>query len=266
MTAKNDLLANLAKASELVELAARRGARLVGLPENLSFMGPEAEKRATAEAISLGKVDDQSGVVLRWAAETARRLRVWLILGGVTEKSSDPAKVFNCCVVLNSEGDVVAKYRKIHLFDVDLADGTKLQESAVVLPGDVAVVCDSPVGRLGLSICYDVRFPELYRQLIGMGAEVLTVPAAFTVTTGRDHWHVLLRARAIESQAYVLAPAQWGAHGQGRTTYGHAMIVDPWGTIIAECPDGEGIAMAEIDPARTRSVRTQLPALTHRRL
>jgi predicted amidohydrolase len=269
MTARDDLQANLDRAEGLVRKAAHRGARLVALPENLSFMGPEEAKLATAEQWPLGAVsaeDASVGRVRAWAARLARDVGVWLLLGGVTEASANVNRVHNTCVVLNSEGELVAKYRKIHRFDVSLADGTQLRESKVVDAGSEVVACGSPIGVLGLSICYDVRFPELYRALVDKGAEVLSVPAAFTVPTGRDHWHVLLRARAIESQCYVIAAAQWGSHGHGRSTYGHALIVDPWGTVIAECPDGEGIAVAEIDLARLRAIRAQLPSLQHRTL
>jgi deaminated glutathione amidase len=266
MTARDDLAENLVRAASLVRKAASRGAKLVALPENLSFMGAEEAKLATAEAWPLGAASDDAGSVRRWASALARELGLYLVLGGVTEKSASEGRVHNACVVVDDRGVLVAKYRKIHLFDVELADGTSLRESKVVDPGEGIVTCESPIGRLGLSVCYDVRFPELYRRLVDEGAEVLCVPAAFTVPTGRDHWHVLLRARAIESQCYVIAPAQWGNHGHGRTTYGHAMIVDPWGTVIAECADGEGVALAEIDLGRERSIRAQLPSLKHRRL
>jgi predicted amidohydrolase len=266
MTARDELQANLQRAEGLVRRAAARGAKLVALPENLSFMGPEDAKLPTAEVWPLGDVERDAGVVRGWASALARELGVFLVLGGVTEKSEREGRVYNACVVVSDAGALVAKYRKIHLFDVDLADGTSLRESRVVDAGSEVVACDTPVGKLGLSICYDLRFPELYRRLVDLGAEVLCVPAAFTVPTGRDHWHVLLRARAIESQCFVLAPAQWGSHGHGRSTYGHAMIVDPWGTIVAECPDGEGIALAEVDLARERAIRAQLPSLRHRRL
>lgn len=269
MTARDDLQANLDRAAALVRKAVSRGARLVALPENLSFMGPEEAKLATAEQWPLGAVvegDASVGVVREWAATVARDTGAWLLLGGVTEVSANVNRVHNTCVVVNPSGELVAKYRKIHRFDVSLADGTNLRESKVVDAGSEVVACETPVGVVGLSICYDVRFPELYRALVDKGAEVLSVPAAFTVPTGRDHWHVLLRARAIESQCYVIAAAQWGNHGHGRSTYGHALIVDPWGTVIAECPDGEGVAVAEIDLARLRAIRAQLPSLQHRTL
>jgi predicted amidohydrolase len=266
MTSRDDLSHNLARAGALVRRAAGRGARLIGLPENLAFMGPEEAKLATAERFELGRPREDAGPIARWAAELARETGGWLMLGGVAERTDEARRVHNAALVFDPQGELVARYRKIHLFDVSLADGTEHRESRCVAPGADTAVVDTPAGRLGLSVCYDVRFPELYRRLVEQGATLLAVPAAFTVPTGRDHWHVLLRARAIESQAYVLAPAQWGAHGHGRTTYGHALVCDPWGTVLAECADGEGVALAEVDPERLRAVRTQLPALTHRRL
>lgn len=265
MTSTADLEANLAKASHLVRRAVARGARVVGLPENLTFMGPEESKLATAEDFTQGRVADTAGPVARWAAALARDTGAWLLLGGVAERARDVRLVRNTSLVVTPAGEIAARYRKIHLFDVSLADGSEYRESRFVEPGDDVVLADTPAGKLGLSICYDVRFPELYRKLVDGGATILAVPAAFTVPTGRDHWHVLLRARAIESQCYVLAPAQWGSHGHGRVTYGHALICDPWGTVLAECSDGEGIAVAEVDPARVDSVRAQLPSLKHRR-
>ena len=166
---------------------------------------------------------------------------------------------------MQPDGTVAAAYRKIHLFDVDLADGTRLFESRGTAPGDRAVVTETPFGLLGLTVCYDVRFPLLYQRLADLGATAIAVPSAFTKTTGRDHWHVLLRARAIECQCYVIAPAQHGDHGhRGRQSYGHGLIVDPWGDIVAECDAGDGFALADIDPARVAEVRTQLPSLANR--
>ncbi len=266
MTSRDDVDANLETAARLVRRAASRGAQLVALPENVTFMGPEEAKLATAERFALGEVTDASGRVARWAAALARETNTWLMLGGVAETTADPKRVHNAAIVVNSAGAIVGHYRKVHLFDVSLADGSEYRESKVVEPGVDVSVLDTPAGRLGLSICYDVRFPELYRKLVDDGATIVSVPAAFTVPTGRDHWHVLLRARAIESQCYVIAPAQWGSHGHGRVTYGHALVCDPWGTVVAECADGEGLAMAEIDPERVRTVRAQLPSLAHRRL
>lgn len=266
LTSRDDVDHNLARAGDLVRRAVARGATFVALPENTSFVGSDDAKLAAAEVYSLGPVDASSGKVARWASELARETGAWLLVGGIPEVSEVPGHVYNTALVFDATGCVVAMYRKIHLFDVDLPDGTKRYESRSLVPGSAPTVVDCPLGRLGVSICFDVRFPELYRKLVADGATVLSVSAAFTVSTGRDHWHVLLRARAIESQCYVLAPAQWGDHGNGRSSYGHALICDPWGTVIAECPDGEGFAIAELDPERTAAVRRQLPALAWRTL
>ncbi len=264
MTSGEDVSRNLARADALVRRAVARGAALVVLPENVAYMGPEEGKAAAAE--HFGEGAEPTGPIGRMARDIARETGAWVLWGGVPERHESDARVYNAAVLVDPSGTVTARYRKIHLFDVALADGTVLTESRSVAPGEGCVAADTPAGRLGLSICYDVRFPELYRRLVDAGATVLAVPSAFTVPTGRDHWHVLLRARAIEAQSYVLAAAQWGSHGHGRTTYGHALIVDPWGTVLAECPDGEGIAVAEIDPARTTRIRATLPSLAHRRL
>ena len=201
--------------------------------------------------------------------ELAQRLSIHLVLGGMPERSPDPARAFNTSVLLLPNGSVGAVYRKIHLFDVHFAAAaTSLRESATVVAGDSAqaIVSESPWGGIGLSVCYDLRFPELYRRLVTLGAKLLVIPAAFTLHTGKDHWHVLLRARAIENQCFVLAPAQQGRHSPSRQTYGHSLIVDPWGTVLADCPDGEGVAMAELDLTSLARIRTELPALEHRRI
>ncbi len=261
---------NVALACELIGVAAQRGASLVVLPENVALMGPEEAKLGHAERFEPGM--EPTGPIGRAAVAVSRERRVWTLWGGVPERPDGlevgvrPERVFNSAVLVSPDGGFVARYRKIHLFDVDLADGTRLCESRTILAGDTLVVAETPIGGLGLSICYDLRFPELYRRLVDLGATTLAIPAAFTLTTGRDHWHVLLRARAIESQCHVLAAAQWGSHGPGRSTYGHAMIVDPWGTVLAECPDGEGVAVAEIDGLRRERIREGLPTLRHRRL
>jgi predicted amidohydrolase len=199
-------------------------------------------------------------------AELAHSHGIELVLGGFWERRETDARVHNACVYLDREGQVRAVYRKVHLFDVDLADGTTLRESDTVAPGEELVVTDTACGPLGLSICYDLRFPELYRGLVDRGARVLAVPAAFTLHTGKDHWHVLLAARAIESQCYVLAAAQTGHHFGRRVSYGHAQILDPWGCVLAQCGEGPSVAVAEVDDAVTERVRAELPALRHRRL
>jgi predicted amidohydrolase len=194
----------------------------------------------------------------------AKAHAVTIVGGGMPELNPDTDVPFNTAVVFDERGVLIASYRKIHLFDVDLADGTVLKESACTAPGSEPVVVSVGGFGVGLSICYDVRFPELYRRLVDAGAELLLVPAAFTLHTGKDHWHVLLRARAIEAQCYVAAAAQWGKHPLGRTTYGHSLIADPWGTVVAECSDGMGCALARVEGNKLEDLRASLPSLKHR--
>lgn len=249
---------NLARVAVRIAEAAAAGARLVALPENFAFMGPEDEKRAIAEELGEGPIS-------RALADLARRHGVFVVAGGMPERSADAARPYNTSALFAPDGAVAAVYRKIHLFDVDLADGTTLRESDATTAGERPVVADVDAIRVGMTVCYDLRFPELYRRLVEAGAHCFTVPAAFTLTTGKDHWHVLLRARAIESQAWVLAPAQWGKHPRGRATYGKSLVVDPWGEVVAQASEGEGIAIATIDLAYQARVRQQLPCLAHRR-
>jgi predicted amidohydrolase len=249
---------NLAQACELVTRAAALGASLVSLPENFELMASSAEKLAQAEALD--------GPTLTTLRDLARALGITLLCGSFAEKAEDPTKVYNTSVVVGPDGAVLGIYRKIHLFDVELNDGAKYHESELVIPGGDAVTAETALGRLGMSVCYDLRFPELYRRLSSAGALLLSVPAAFTLMTGKDHWEVLLRARAIENQCYVIAAAQHGSHPGNRLTYGHSMIVDPWGTVLCCCPDGPGVAVAEIDKTALTRVRAALPALKHRRL
>ena len=200
--------------------------------------------------------------------ELARSAGIWLILGGFPERGA-AGRLRNSALLIDPDGSLVAVYRKMHLFDVDLTGvpgGKRFRESDTMEPGDEIVVAETPWGGLGLSICYDLRFPELYRALAARGARLVAVPSAFTLETGKDHWHVLLRARAIENQVYLMAPAQFGSHGATRRSYGHALVVDPWGAIIAECGDQEGFALARLDFAYQDKVRASLPCLTHRKL
>ncbi len=259
MTTQPDVQTNLAQMQRLVAAAAEQGAMTVMLPEAFAFLGPDAEKRKILEPLPAG------GPILAACQQAAAEHEVHLILGGFHESSNDPTRAHNTCVHLGPDGAIRARYRKIHLFDVKLADGTELNESARTEPGAQIVCTDMPFGRLGLSICYDLRFPRLYEALADQGAIAVTVPSAFTLTTGKDHWHVLLRARAIETQTYVFAPAQFGHHHDRRVSYGHALIVDPWGCVVAECSDGEGVAVATIDPGYVQKVRGELPSLQHRR-
>ncbi len=258
MTSTTDVERNLAVAERLVTQAAERGARLVGLPENFAFLRSEGQVVPDAQALDGPWVQRMAGL--------ARRLGVTLLLGSLPEQVPGDTRVRNTSVLLGPDGATIAAYRKIHLFDIDLPGMEHLKESRSVLPGDEIVVADTPAGRLGLTICYDLRFPELYRALSSRGARVLCVPSAFTERTGKAHWEVLLRARAIENLAYLIAPAQVGHHGGGRSSHGQALIVDPWGLVVAQVPDGEGIALAELDFARLERLRRELPALGHARL
>ncbi len=260
MTSTADVAANMRTVHRLVDEAALRGAEIVVVPECFSYLGPEQGKLDIAESL------DEAGPILDRCRDTARDAGVDVVYGGFWEKSEVPGKVHNSCIYMGAGGSVEAVYRKIHLFDVDLSDGTKILESETVEPGSEAIIAEAPFGTLGLSVCYDLRFPELYRRLVDAGAIALAIPAAFTLTTGKDHWHVLLRARAIEQQCYVLAAAQTGHHYAQRRSYGHALIADPWGTVIAQCGEGEGVAVAPIDPAYVENVRRAVPSLEHRRI
>jgi predicted amidohydrolase len=254
---------NLTVATELAIRAASRGAKLVVLPENFAFMGPEEEKRRIAETV--GGPAGQAGPIMSALASVARKTGAWIIGGGLPEASDDPARPFNTSVLVGPTGELIAKYRKIHLFDVQVGDGHVYRESASTSPGDRAVVAKAAGTDVGLTVCYDLRFPELYRRVSDLGAKIATVPAAFTLMTGKDHWHVLLRARAIESQMYVVAAAQCGKHPKGRMTYGKSCVIDPWGDVVAQASDGPGVVTATIDLARVEAVRQSLPCLAHRR-
>jgi predicted amidohydrolase len=258
MTSTADRVRNLDAAVRLVGEAASLGAKLVGLPENVAYMGPEEGRLAGAETLE--------GPTISAMRELARKRSLFILAGSIAEKVDHPTKTANTSVLIADDGSIVAAYRKIHLFDVNIPDGARYAESEVVVPGDKAVVAPTPLGRIGLTVCYDLRFPELYRKLAGLGAEVLTIPSAFTLFTGKDHWEVLVRARAIENLAYVLAPAQVGRHSSTRQTFGNAMVVDPWGVVLARCPDGEGVCVAPFKRERLERVRQELPALKHRKL
>jgi len=258
MTSTEDREASIAQAMELVDRAVERGAKLVALPENVDMIGPQGVKVAAAETLD--------GPTFDLFRSKAEQLQIWLLAGSIAELASSPSKARNTSVLFGPDGRRVAVYRKIHLFDIDLEKGPSFRESDVVEPGTEVVVAETDLARIGLTICYDLRFPELYRELVTKGAEVLMIPSAFTMQTGKDHWEILVRARAIENTSWVIAPAQSGHHGGKRWSYGHAMIVDPWGTVVARCPDGPGLCVAEIDPERLERVRRELPSIRHRRL
>lgn len=258
MASTADVQENLDTAGRLIAQAADAGARLVGLPENFYLFGrKESDKVTAAEA-------DGDGPIQNFLAETARRHGVWLIGGTAPIRSADPARIRSACLVFDAGGRRVARYDKMHLFRFDAA-GEHYDEGRAIQHGTEPVAVASPFGRIALSICYDMRFPELYRMLGTF--DIAFVPSAFTVPTGSAHWHLLLRARAVENLAFVVAPAQGGTHAGDRRTYGHSLIVDPWGGVLAErVEDGEGFVIAEMDSALTAEVRRSLPALDNRRI
>ena len=259
MTSTSDREANLKKAEELLNKGVAEGANILSLPENFSFMGEnESEKLELAERWSGGPATD-------FLKSFARLNKVWIVGGSIPVKAEE-GKVFNRSHLIDDRGDIVASYDKIHLFDVDIAGGESHKESRTVSPGDKVVSYNTPYGGVGLSICYDLRFPELYRELATKDARIIFVPAAFTSQTGEAHWEVLLRARAIENQVYIIAPAQVGIHNKNRSTFGNSMIIDPWGRIIARATSEETVISAEIDFDYLDSVRQSIPCLSHRRI
>jgi len=249
---------SLIEATALVRTARARGAELICLPEYFSCL------KTSDDQFVIGALSEAEHPALPHFRGLARELGAWLLLGSLAIKAGG-GKVTNRSYLVNAAGEVVARYDKLHLFDVDLADGERYRESAAVAPGSRAVVAPTPWAPLGLSICYDLRFPYLYRALAQAGAQILTVPAAFARTTGQAHWHVLLRARAIETGCYVLAPCQCGTHGGGRPTYGHSLIVDPWGRILADGGEDAGIITATLDLAEVTKARAMIPSLQHDR-
>lgn len=247
---------NFMTAERLIREAASAGAELVALPELWSCHGLEKVYRENAEPVP--------GPTTEFLGGLARELGVWVLGGSILEGEPGAERLFNTSTFFDPSGELVAVYRKIHLFDVKAPDREYL-ESKIVAPGREIVTANAGATTLGLTVCYDLRFPELYRLLVLRGAEILTVPAAFTLQTGKDHWELLLRARAVENQAYVVAPAQWGQKADGRWTYGRSMIVDPWGTVLATCPDRDGFALATLDLDYLDRFRADFPALANRR-
>jgi predicted amidohydrolase len=256
INSQEDLDQNLTVALRLIERAVFQGAQLVVLPEFVTFLGRSELVWEHAE--------DLGGPSSTAFAAAARRHGIWLLAGSLPERTEEEGVSYNTSQLFNPHGERAAVYRKIHLFDVDITDGS-YRESETVRPGDTPVVAQVGDRRLGMSICYDLRFPELYRVLAVAGAEILAVPAAFTSFTGKDHWEVLLRARAIENQCYVLAAAQWGSHPPGRSCYGRSMVINPWGTVIAQAADGEGVVVVDLDFGLLQRVRAEVPSLANRR-
>lgn len=258
MSAGSDKPANLQRAERLVRVGAARGANLVALPEVFNWRGKRAEQPAAAETLE--------GESLSLMSRLARELRIHIVAGSITERVEDASRAYNTSVLIGPEGGRIAVYRKIHLFDIDLPGRVTVRESDTKLAGADTVSAETPLGAIGLSVCYDLRFPELYRRLAFAGARIIMVPSAFTFPTGEAHWEVLVRARAIENQAYVIAPAQFGPNLYGYSDYGNTMIVDPWGRVLARAADQEGVVVAPIDLEYQDRVRSELPALKHARL
>jgi predicted amidohydrolase len=258
MVASNDKTANLTEAEHWVRQAASQGAKIVALPEVFIWRGSKKLERENAEPIP--------GPTANAMATLAAELKIYLLAGSILEQIPGSEKAYNTSLLFDPAGRIIASYRKIHLFDVDLANGVSLRESATRAHGEAIVVGRSDLCTMGLSVCYDLRFPELYRGLAEQGAQIIFVPSAFTAFTGAAHWEPLLRARAIENQAYIVAPGQFGSSTDSFQTHGHTMIVDPWGKIVAEVADGAGVISAEIDLDYLEKVRAELPALRHRRL
>jgi predicted amidohydrolase len=259
MSSQDRVHDNLARAEQLVGEAVERGAGLVCLPEGFAYLGKETGRRELAE------VRGADGTIQSAVSSWARRHGVHVLAGGLPIVSPDASRPYNASLLFGPSGTLLAAYDKVHIFDVALDDGTVLSESVATTAGSDIVVVDGPGARLGLSICYDLRFPEVFQQQRARGAEVCVLTAAFTETTGQAHWHVLLRARAIETQCFVVAAAQVGAHGPSRRTFGHSLVVDPWGRLLAELEVGEGVVIAELDLDVLHSVRRQMPVWEHRR-
>lgn len=257
MASGPNVAGNLNEARRLVEKAAQQGAKLVVLPEFFAIMGmKETDKIAVRE-------QPGSGQIQSFLSETARKHKIWLVGGSIPLAADAPNKVRNSCLVYNELGEQVARYDKIHLFNLDLGN-EQYHEANTIEAGDQVVVVDSPFGRIGLAICYDLRFPELFRAM--KDVDIIVLPAAFTATTGKVHWEALVRARAIENLSYFIAAAQGGYHVNGRETHGHSMVVDPWGRVLDELTRGSDVVMAELNPSYQASLRSSLPALSHRTL
>ena len=263
MNSSADLGENLQLADKLIGDAVDDGCRMVVLPENFALMPVRGRDKAKAAE------EPGDGPIQAFLSDVSERHGIWVIAGSMplTSPEIKAERVYGTCPVYDAKGNTRAIYRKIHLFDVDLAESQEsYRESRSMVAGDEVTTVDTPCGRVGLTICYDLRFPELFRQLVDAGAIMFTVPAAFTATTGEAHWHTLLRARAIENLAYVVAAGQYGEHADGRSTYGHSLIIDPWGKILAEAADGNCFVAADIDPDLPAKLRSEFPALANRRL
>jgi len=258
LNAQREFAPNIAAAGELIRRARGAGADFIATPEITAMFEPKREQHLAKAT------DEAANPALAAFRDMAKETGAWLLIGSMAIKL-DAARLANRSFLIAPDGGIAARYDKIHMFDVDLKNGESYRESVLYRPGETAVLAELPWGVLGMTICYDLRFPYLYRALAQAGAEFLTIPSAFTVPTGRAHWHVLQRARAIENGCFVLAPAQWGEHAEGRKTYGHSLIIDPWGEVLADAGEGVGIVTAEIDPAKIAEARYMVPSLRHDR-
>jgi deaminated glutathione amidase len=257
MNSRDDTRENIATALDLIDRAAATGARLVALPEVWPYLGPDDAVLDQAETIP--------GPITELLAQRARRHGIYIHGGSIYEKRPGDPGMYNTTVVLDPTGEIIARYSKIHMYDVVLDGVAEYQESASVTPGDEIAITEIDGIAVGLTICYDLRFPELFRILALRGAQAIMLPAAFTLMTGKDHWEPLIRARAIENELYMIAPAQWGTHPPGKWCYGRSMVVDPWGTVVTTAADGVGLAAATIEPSRVEAIRRQIPSLANRR-
>ena len=262
MTSGAEVTANLIQAEQLINQAAGAGASLIALPENFALMGKhDADKLAIREQPGQGPLQD-------FLADQAKSHGVWIVGGTIPLRAADPNKVLATCLLYNPDGEPVARYDKIHLFDVSI-DGKgkkRYQESKTIEAGSEVIVADTPLGSLGLAVCYDLRFPELFRAMLDQSMSIIALPSAFTLNTGKAHWQTLVRARAVENLCHIIAPNQGGRHPGGRETFGHSMIVDPWGVTLACLQDEPGIAVADLDARRTKTIRRHFPAIEHRQL
>ncbi|NNL06824.1 MAG: carbon-nitrogen hydrolase family protein [Gammaproteobacteria bacterium] len=261
MASGPNVTANLEEVERLIKTAIQQEAELVVLPENFAIMGlSEADKVAIAEVPGEGQIQ-------QFLSQQASKHGIWIVGGTIPIESGSMGKVYSSSLLYNSQGEMIARYDKIHLFDVVLEDSSEsYNESETIEPGDDVIVVDTPFGKLGMAVCYDLRFPELFRAMADVGMEICVLPSAFTSITGRAHWESLLRARAIENLCYIIAPDQGGYHKNGRETYGDSMIIDPWGVVLNRLPHGTGVVVSDIDLEKLRKTRKNFPALQHKRL
>jgi len=260
MASGPSIAANLTEAGRLIQIAAEGGASLVVLPENFALMPVEASERiSAAEEYGTGPIQD-------FVSAQAAMHKIWIVAGTIGIKTKSGNRIRSACITYNDSGESVGRYDKIHLFDVKLESGEEYTESSVFEAGKDVCAIDTPYGKLGIAVCYDLRFPELFRKLLDEGASIFVVPSAFTAGTGKAHWEVLLRARAVENLAYVIAAGQGGYHVDGRETYGDSMIVNPWGEVLDRLPRGSGVVIAKIDQDIQKRIRTGLPSIDHRRI